>query len=142
MLDYPVTSKEYISSLPAVIHAKLWNNQTHDKFVKEGKPTSYKPANKQTYIMSYISTLSPDKRDLILPQTLTTQPTPNPTQPLNLETRSFLELPAGQHEPVKLQERPMPTHYGTEEHTELKIWNIMQATPHTMVNPKHSYIIA
>ena len=49
MLNYAVSHKEYIKSLPAVVQAKLWNNQTHDKFVKEQKPTSYKLKSKQTY---------------------------------------------------------------------------------------------
>ena len=69
MLDYPVSQKEYMNSLPAVVHAKIWNNQQHDKFVKEGKPLSYKQTNKQTYIMKYISKLTPEERDTILHQT-------------------------------------------------------------------------
>ena len=69
MLDYPVSPKESINNLPAVIQAKIWNNQNHDKEAKEGKPLSYKLHNKHTYITDYISKMTPEDRDTILHHT-------------------------------------------------------------------------
>ena len=68
MLAYPVSHKEYINTLPALEQAKIWDNK-HDKYVKEGKPLSYKQTNKQNYIMEYISKMTPEERDNILHQT-------------------------------------------------------------------------
>ena len=58
MLDYPVSQKEYINTLPAVVQAKIWNNQQHDKDVKEGKPQGQinQPTNQQT-LMQYLGSM-------------------------------------------------------------------------------------
>ena len=69
MLAYPVSQKEYVNTLPAEVQAKIWNNQQHDKYVKEGKPLSYKLHNKQTYITEYISKMTQEERDTILHHT-------------------------------------------------------------------------
>ena len=49
-----------------MVQAKLWNNQSHDKFVKEGKPTCYKLKSKQMFIIAYIPNLSPEEREIVI----------------------------------------------------------------------------
>ena len=47
-------------------HAKLWNNQGKEKYVKELKPNTYKSQSKQSLLGSYLTTMSPEERDIAL----------------------------------------------------------------------------
>ena len=62
--------KEYIQHPPHSTTGKDMEQSAINKDVKEGKPLSYKQTNKQTYIMDYISKLTPEERDTILHQTI------------------------------------------------------------------------
>ena len=66
MLDFPVCSKHSINQLPIVAHAKLWNNQGKEKYVKEFKPNMYKSQSKQSLLGSYLTTMTPEERDIAL----------------------------------------------------------------------------
>ena len=66
MLDFPVCSKHSINQLPLVAHAKIWNNQGEEKYVKELKPNTYKSQSKQSLLGSYLTTMSPEERDIAL----------------------------------------------------------------------------
>ena len=47
-------------------HAKIWNNQGKEKYVKELKPNTYKSQSKQSLLGSYLTTMSPEERDIAL----------------------------------------------------------------------------
>ena len=49
-----------------VAHAKIWNNQGKEKYVKELKPNTYKSQSKQSLLGSYLTTMSPEERDIAL----------------------------------------------------------------------------
>ena len=66
ILDFPVCSKHSINQLPLVAHAKLWNNQGKEKYVKEFKPNTYKSQSKQSLLGSYLTTMTPEERDIAL----------------------------------------------------------------------------
>ena len=66
ILDFPVCSKHSINQLPLVAHAKIWNNQGKEKYVKELKPFTYKSQSKQSLLGSYLTTMSPEERDIAL----------------------------------------------------------------------------
>ena len=65
-MDFPVCSKHSINQLPLVAHAKLWNNQGKEKYVKELKPNTYKSQSKQSLLGSYLRTMSPEQRDIAM----------------------------------------------------------------------------
>ena len=65
-MDFPVCSKHSINQLPLVAHAKLWNNQGKEKYVKELKPNTYKSQSKQSLLGSYLTTMTPDQRDIAM----------------------------------------------------------------------------
>ena len=52
ILDFPVCGKHSINQVPLVAHAKLWNNQGKEKYVKELKPNTYKAQSKQSLLGS------------------------------------------------------------------------------------------
>ena len=48
------------------IRDRLWNNQGKEKYVKELKPNTYKSQSKQSLLGSYLTTMSPEERDIAL----------------------------------------------------------------------------
>jgi hypothetical protein len=66
LLKYPVSSKEYINRLPLICQAKLWNNQPHDKEMKESSRSAYKSRTKCEMINAYFEHLSNDELILIV----------------------------------------------------------------------------
>jgi len=61
MLDFPISSKNYINRLPLVCQAKLWNNQPYEKQIKESSRQSYKSRTKFEMINNYFSSLTEEE---------------------------------------------------------------------------------
>ena len=65
-MDFPVSSEHSINQLPLVAHAKLWNDQGKEKYVKELKPHTYKSQSKQSILGSYLALMTPDQQDIAM----------------------------------------------------------------------------
>ena len=75
-------------------HAKLWNNQGKDKYVKELKPNTYKAQSKQNLLGSYLTLMSPVQRDIAM-KPMNKAKTEDTEDIPNEEGRSKVKIPTG-----------------------------------------------